>query len=125
MQRTDDFAERRVALGTLSDDQLKARFWELAGAVVDPMLKIAKNHTSPSIERSVLLRMGFSSADSKEIVNRCLEHSLLGKGAGHCIVKLAELRDCNYLAAGAMLANNDGWLELLSVWCKGGKGHEA
>ncbi|MFA6075228.1 MAG: ornithine aminomutase subunit alpha [Negativicutes bacterium] len=119
MQRNDDFTKRRTILGALTDEQLKNRFWELAETIVAPMIAVAKSHTSPSIERSVLMRMGFSSAESKEIVNRCLEHNLLGKGAGHCILKLAELRNCDYSAAGALLAVGDGWTELQAVWRKG------
>ncbi len=30
MKRTDDFQERRAHLANLTDDQLEARFWELA-----------------------------------------------------------------------------------------------
>ena len=116
MQRPDDFTERRTMLGALSDEQLKKRFWELAGTIVDPMIAVAKNHTSPSIERSILLRMGFASIEAKEIVNCCLEHGLLGKGAGHCVLKLAELRTCDYLNAGKSLADGDGWSELQTVW---------
>lgn len=121
MQRKEDFAERRVPLQALSDEQLKERFWELAGAIVDPMITIAKNHTSPSIERSVLMRMGFSSVVAKEIVAKCLEYNLLGKGAGHCVIKLADLRNCDYLNAGNKLANDDGWNDLQVAWKTGGR----
>ena len=40
----------------LSDAELKARFWELANETVAPMVELARTHTSPSIERSVLMR---------------------------------------------------------------------
>jgi len=36
--------------------------------VVDPLLEYGRTHTTPSIERSVLLRMGFSSLEAKPLV---------------------------------------------------------
>ena len=38
---------------------------QLTGQLVDPLLELAKENTSPAIERSVLLRMGFSSLEAK------------------------------------------------------------
>ena len=69
MKRTDDFQERRAHLANLTDDQLEARFWELANKLVDPLLKMGYEYTSPAVERSVLLRMGFSSIEAKAIVD--------------------------------------------------------
>ena len=75
MKRTDDFQERRAHLANLTDDQLEARFWELANKLVDPLLKMGYEYTSPAVERSVLLRMGFSSIEAKAIVDGCIEHN--------------------------------------------------
>ena len=72
MKRTDDFQERRAHLANLTDDQLEARFWELANKLVDPLLKMGYEYTSPAVERSVLLRMGFSSIEAKAIVDGCI-----------------------------------------------------
>ena len=82
MKRTDDFQERRAHLANLTDDQLEARFWELANKLVDPLLKMGYEYTSPAVERSVLLRMGFSSIEAKAIVDGCIEHNLIAHGAG-------------------------------------------
>ncbi len=91
---TDDriarFEARRAVLRTMSDEQLKARFWELCNQVVEPILKLARTHTSPSIERSVLLRMGIDSVSSHGVVDRIQEAGLLGKGAGHVVLKVAQ-----------------------------------
>ena len=59
MKRADDFESRRAHLRAMSDEELKAYFWQLAQQVVDPLLEYGRTHTTPSVERSVLLRMGF------------------------------------------------------------------
>ena len=88
-ERIARFEERREELKKMSDEQLKARFWELCDQVVDPIVDLARTHTSPSIERSVLLRMGIDSISSHGVVERIYEAGLLGKGAGHVVLKLA------------------------------------
>ena len=73
MPREDDFPVRRQHLAGLSDQELQERFWQLAQELVAPLVELARTHTSPSIERSVLLRMGFSSLEASAIVARCVE----------------------------------------------------
>ncbi len=89
-QRQQAFQKRREALAKVSDAQLKDRFWELCHQVVAPMVKLAEGHTSPSIERSVLLRMGIDSITATGVVGKVTEAGLLGKGAGHVILKVSE-----------------------------------
>ena len=91
MKRNDDFEERRKHLASLSDEQLEQRFWELANKLVDPLLEMGYEYTSPSVERSVLLRMGFSSVEAKAIVNGCIERNLIAHGAGN-VIALRKLR---------------------------------
>ncbi|MCF8001124.1 MAG: ornithine aminomutase subunit alpha [Halanaerobiales bacterium] len=93
IKREDDFEERRDHLKDLSDEELKEKFWELTEKIVDPLIDLSKTHTSASIERSVLLRMGFNSIDAKAIVNQVIKADLLGKGAGHVVYKLAQKED--------------------------------
>lgn len=93
IKREDDFEERRDHLKDLSDKELKEKFWELTEEIVDPLIDLSKTHTSASIERSVLLRMGFNSIDAKSIVNQVIKADLLGKGAGHVVYKLAQKED--------------------------------
>ncbi|MCF8009174.1 MAG: ornithine aminomutase subunit alpha [Halanaerobiales bacterium] len=93
IKREDDFEKRREHLKGLSEQKLKERFWELTEEVVDPLIDLAKSHTSASIERSVLLRMGFNSIDAKAIVNQVINADLLGKGAGHVVYKVAQKED--------------------------------
>ena len=116
MERVDDFAKRRAHLANLTDEQLKAKFWELANKMVTPIVENAKSQTSPSIERSVLLRMGFSSMEAQGIVTHCVSYGFLGKGAGHAVVKLAELEKIPYRDAGVKLAAGEGWDALKGVW---------
>ena len=116
MERADDFAERRKHLAGLSDEELKAKFWSWAKQMVAPIITMAKTQTSPSIERSVLLRMGFTSIEAKGIVTHCVEAGLLGKGAGHAVLKLSEIKKIPYREAGLKLAEGEGWDELKGVW---------
>jgi len=107
LQREDDFKIRREKIKDLSDKELKERFWELANKVVEPMIEMAKEYTSPSIERSILLRMGFNSLQAKAIVDKCLKLNLLGKGAGHIVLRLAKGKKISYKKAGEKLANGE------------------
>ncbi|MGM0420829.1 MAG: ornithine aminomutase subunit alpha [Bacillota bacterium] len=121
-ERKDDFAERRKQLADLSDQELKDRFWRLAEDIVDPLTELARTHTSPSIERSVLLRMGFNSLDAKAVVNKIHEYDLLGKGAGHVVLKLSQKEDISLKEAG--LAIKDGEYsedELVDLFRGGGQ----
>lgn len=104
LKREDDFEKRREHLRGLSDDELKERFFTLADRITDPLVELAKNSTTPSIERSVLLRMGFSSIEAKDIVERIIDAGLLGKGAGNVVLKVAEKLCENYLDAGRKIA---------------------
>lgn len=70
MKRDDDFETRRAHLQGLSDEQLHERFWLLVDQLTKPMLEMGRTHTSPAIERSVLLRMGFSSLEAKAKIGR-------------------------------------------------------
>lgn len=65
--------ERRKHLEGLSDEELKNRFFSLAEQIVDPMIELSKKSTTPSVERSVLLRMGFSSLEAMDLVNHVLD----------------------------------------------------
>ncbi|HAW71160.1 MAG TPA: ornithine aminomutase [Firmicutes bacterium] len=113
MIREDDFSERRKKLSGLSDAELEARFWSLTDEIMKPLIDLAKTHTSPSIERSVLLRMGFSSIEAKAIADRCAEKGLLGKGAGHAVWKVAQDHKIPIRTAGLELAEGKHWDNLI------------
>lgn len=107
-ERLKKFEIRHERLKELTDEELKAHFWDLCDKVVDPIIELARTHTSPSIERSVLLRMGINSQKSHGIVNTIHEAGLLGKGAGHVLLRLSEKLQCDVKAAGdALLENKD------------------
>ena len=103
MKREDDFDTRRAHLADLSDEELHERFWTLCGQVVDPLIALGRENTSPAIERSVLLRMGFSSLEAKALVDGCVAHDLLSHGAGNVVYRLAQARQTEVLAAGRAL----------------------
>lgn len=114
MERKDDFLERRKHLSGLSDEELKARFWELAFKIAEPMAELAKDHTSPSIERSVLMRMGFNSLECKEIVQKILDAKLLSKGAGNVILRLSKKLGKTIDEAGKAVINGEDLSNLFS-----------
>ena len=109
LDRPDDFETRRRHLQDLSDDDLEARFWDLVNQIVAPLIEEARTHTTPAIERAVLLRMGFSSAEAKQLVERMGTIGLLGHGAGRLLVDLAAARGLTVRAAGDALLNGDCW----------------
>ena len=112
---TDDrisrFEARREALGKLTDEELKARFWELTNRVVEPIVDLARSHTSPSIERSVLLRMGIDSVSSQGVVKRIHDAGLLGKGAGHVVLKVSRKTGTGVRAAAQAILDDSTVLE--------------
>lgn len=121
MKRADDFQQRRQHLINLSDEELESRFWELAGKIVDPMIDMARRHTSPSVERSVLLRMGFSNIEARAIVEGVADRSLMGKGAGHVVYKLAAAKGLTIREAGLQLVEGKLWDEAKALFEGGAK----
>lgn len=112
VQLSQDFSERRKHLENLNDQELYDYFWELAGKVVEPMLEAGKVYTTPSVERSVLLRMGFDSIEAGATVDGVISHNLLGKGAGHVVWRLSQKLDKSVLETGEALARGEFWDEV-------------
>ena len=107
-ERKDDFNTRSEHLKGMNDEELKSYFYELANKIIDPLLKLSYENTTKSIERSILLRMGFSSIEAKDIVDKLNEHNLLRKGAGHCLYKLAQKAEISIKEAGTKIMSEDG-----------------
>lgn len=120
MKRADDFNERRKHLADLTEQELELKFWELAEKVVDPLIELSEKNTSPSIERSVLLRMGFSSLEAKTIVEGILDKGLLGKGAGHIVYRLAKEKEMDIREVGLKLIDGELWDDAVAIF-KGGE----
>jgi D-ornithine 4,5-aminomutase subunit alpha len=110
-ERITRFEKRREELKQMSDEQLKARFWELCNQVVEPIVDLARTHTSPSIERAVLLRMGIDSVSCHGVVDRIYEAGLLGKGAGQVVLKLAQKRGSDLPGAAAAIIEDKDVLQ--------------
>lgn len=121
MKREDDFEVRREHLKDLSDQQLYDRFWDLCEQLVDPLLDMGREYTSPAIERSVLLRMGFSSLEVKAIVNGCMERDLLQHGAGNVVYRLSQAEGLPLREAGVRLANGMLWEKAVALFSGGAK----
>ena len=107
VERPDDFEVRRAHLASMTDEALHARFWELVERIVAPLIEEARTHTSPAIERSVLLRMGFSSIECKQLVDQMQQRGLLGHGAGRLVLELAKSRSLSIRAAGEALLQGE------------------
>ncbi len=119
MKREDDFENRRAHLKDLSDEQLYDRFWTLCEQLVDPLLDMGREYTSPAIERSVLLRMGFSSLEVKAIVNGCMERNLLQHGAGNVVYRLSRSKKLPLRETGVKLADGELWEEAEALFAGG------
>ena len=107
-ERPDDFESRRERLSELTDEELHARFWDL----VAPLIEEARSHTSPSIERSVLLRMGLSSIEAKGLVDGFAARGLLGHGTGRLLLELAEAKGITVREAAQALLGGRYWQDL-------------
>lgn len=111
-ERPDDFEIRRQRLRVMSDQELHHHFWTLVERIVAPLIEEARTHTTPSIERSVLLRMGFSSIEAKALVGRFVERGLLGRGAGRLVLELAKRKGISMREAGVALLAGKHWEEI-------------
>ena len=109
IKREDDFEIRRKHIMELSDEELENRFWQLADKITDPLIKLAAENTTPSIERSVLLRMGFSSLEAKDIVDNTIDRGLMGKGSGNVVYSVAKSLERDYREVGRELAKGMHW----------------
>ena len=114
-ERIARFEQRRSELRELTDAQLKALFWERCEQVVEPIVELARTHTSPSIERSVLLRMGLDSISAHGVVERIHQAGLLGKGAGRVVLDVAERRGTDVGGAAAAILADAGVLDGLAT----------
>ena len=112
IERPDDFDQRREKLQGMSDEQLHDHFWSLVEKIVAPLIEEARSHTTPSIERSVLLRMGFSSVEANALVTKMLQQNLLGHGAGRLILELAKAKQLSIREASTGLLSGQYWEEL-------------
>ncbi|MCL4078118.1 ornithine aminomutase subunit alpha [Coriobacteriia bacterium Es71-Z0120] len=116
MVRPDTYREVRAHLADLSDAELEERFWRLAREVVAPLIELARTHTSPSIERSVLMRMGVDSITAKAVVAECEARGLLPHGAGHVVLVCMRAWGCAAPEAARRLAAGEGWEIVVARW---------
>jgi D-ornithine 4,5-aminomutase subunit alpha len=114
--RADEYLSWRMHLAELSDAEIEARFWELVDQIVDPLIDLASSHTSPSIERSVLMRMGIDSPTCNAVVSEVDKRGLLGHGAGHVVWHCARAWQTDVRAAAAKLARGEGWDTVEAKW---------
>jgi D-ornithine 4,5-aminomutase subunit alpha len=119
LKRDDDFSVRREKIAGLSDEALKAKFWADIEKIVDPLLDLARTHTSPSIERSVLLRMGFSSLEAKPLVEGAIDRGLIGHGVGHVVYRIAKEKQLDLRRAGLEMIDGQHWDDAMKIF-KGG-----
>ncbi|MDI6843120.1 MAG: D-ornithine 4,5-aminomutase subunit OraS [Anaerosomatales bacterium] len=116
MVRPDTYREARAHLAGLSDAELEERFWRLAREVVAPLVELAHTHTSPSIERSVLMRMGVDSVTAQAVVAECVTRGLLPHGAGHVVLVCMRAWGCEAPEVARRLAAGEGWEIAAAKW---------
>lgn len=112
-ERVDVYTSRRRALASVSGEEPQETFWKLSGEAVDTMVEEARTHTTPSIERAVLLHMGFDSSESARLVEWMEELNLLGQGAAQLIQALAKQKKLTMREAGMALLGGKYWDQLL------------
>jgi len=112
--RIDDFNERRKHLAKMSDAELKAYFEKLTDQMIDPLLELAYAHTTPAIERSVLMRMGFSSLEAKTLTEKMMDYHLLEHGVGHVVMRYATSKGLSIREAGLKLIEDSKDLSKLA-----------
>jgi D-ornithine 4,5-aminomutase subunit beta len=89
--------------------ELRDRFFTLATDVVTPLRRLAASHTTPSIERSVLLRMGFDSLEAETLVTHAADKGWLADGVAGVLRRYACERGVDmYRAYRMLLALPDG-----------------
>ncbi|MDH8677121.1 ornithine aminomutase subunit alpha [Fusibacter bizertensis] len=121
VRREDDYLKRNQHLVGLTDDELKERFWSLVEEIVDPLLDLAQKNTSPAIERSVLLRMGFSSLEAQPLVDGAIDRGLIGHGVGHVVYKVAKVKNLDIRTAGLELIEGKHWDDAVQIFKGGNK----
>lgn len=121
LKRDDDFNERRQHLADLTDEQLKEKFWGLVEQIVDPLMELAEKNTSPAIERSVLLRMGFSSLEAKPLVDGAADRGLVSHGVGHVVYRIAKDKNLDIRTAGLELIEGKHWDDAVAIFKGGAK----
>lgn len=115
-ERADNFQERSKKLQNMTDEELDNYFWKLVEKVVDPLVNLAETHTSPSIERSVLMRMGFNSLQAKALVDKIVQENLLSKGAGNVVYKIAKQKNIGIMETGEALLNGRFWDDVENIF---------
>src|SRR5664279_4149190 len=116
MVREDTFEHAHQYLSGLTDEELKMRFWDLTQEIVDPLVELARTHTSPSIERSVLMRMGIDSRTCMAVASECEKRGLLGHGVGQVVAHCATTWRCPAPEAARRLAAGEGWETVEQKW---------
>ncbi|MBU4556569.1 MAG: ornithine aminomutase subunit alpha [Actinobacteria bacterium] len=116
MVREDTFDHAHQYLSGLTDEELQMRFWHLTEEIVEPLVELARTHTSPSIERSVLMRMGIDTPTCVAVVAECETRGLLGHGAGHVVLVCMQAWDVDAPTAARKLAAGNGWETVDAKW---------
>lgn len=119
-KKADTFERDRQHLAKLTDQEIYDKFWTLTAEIIAPLLDLAQKNTTPSVERSVLIRLGFSSIEAKALVEKVINHNLMSKGAGHVVYVASKENNIAIKEAGLGLIADKYWDSVTSYF-KGGK----
>lgn len=112
-QQVNNYEVRLEELSQLSDEELYLRFWHLAERLVEPLVDYARTHTTPSIERSVLMRMGFTSLEAQPFVQKSIEQGMIGKGCGAILLEYAQKHSTSIRQAYTALMETGRWDDIV------------
>lgn len=119
-RKEDTFLNDRKHLENLSDQEIHELFWKLTQEIIDPLLELGYKNTTPSVERSVLLRLGFSSIEAKALVEKIMDAQLMSKGAGHIVYIASKENNVSIKEAGLSLLEDKYWDSVINYF-KGGQ----
>ena len=119
-RKEDTFLQDRKHLENLSDQEVYDKFWALTAEIIAPLMDLADKNTTPSVERSIVLRLGFSSIEAKAIVEKVMDYGLMSKGAGHVIYIAAKENNVSIKEAGFGLIEGKYW-DSVTKYFKEGK----
>lgn len=112
-QQGNNHEVRLKELSQLSDEELYMRFWNLVERLTEPLVDYASTHTTPSIERSVLMRMGFTSLEAQPFVQKSIEQGMIGRGCGAILLTYAQEHDTSIRQAYTALMEVDRWNDIV------------
>ena len=97
----------------LADEHIHKEFWKSGQSSDDSLSDFAHTCTSPHVECSSLVAMGFSDDEAQAIIKGAIKYRIICKGCSHVVLELRRARGIGLREAGLLLAAGDesAWTE--------------